>query len=371
MNDDTYEIIEANAEDMRQQMQEKFQELSGREISKYSPEGLIFASVAYLIAMREENYNDNLKQNYLRYARKQRLDLLGERYGARGLRLQKQYAKATFRFYIISAKQKKIVIPKGSLIRYNELYFQTDAEYVVAENNLYVDGIATCKTSGTIGNGIPIGHINTMVDLYPYFSKVENITLSNGGTDLEEDEVYRERLRLVPDSFSVAGSEGAYIFWTLSTSPEILDVTVTSTKPCEVDIYILTKNGLPSEELKKQVSDVVSSDSVRPLTDKVTVKSPVVVKYNVEFDYYIEQKDEMNINSIKAKVQSAVNDYVEWQKSKLGRDIIVDELIKRLKLAGVKRTVITSPNYLKLEANQYASCENITINYLGAEDIWY
>ena len=30
MNDDTYEIIESNAEELRQQMQEKFQELSGR-----------------------------------------------------------------------------------------------------------------------------------------------------------------------------------------------------------------------------------------------------------------------------------------------------------------------------------------------------
>ena len=33
MNEDTYEIIEANAEELRQQMQEKFEELSGRKIS--------------------------------------------------------------------------------------------------------------------------------------------------------------------------------------------------------------------------------------------------------------------------------------------------------------------------------------------------
>lgn len=273
MIDDTYEILDANAEELRQQMQEKFEELSGRKISKHSPEGLIFASVAYLIAMREENYNDNLKQNYLKYARDYRLDLLGDRYGDRGLRLEEQYAKATFRFHIISAKQKKIVIPKGSLIRYNDLYFETNEEYSITENTLFVDGIATCKTPGTIGNNIPVGHINTMVDLYPYFSKVENITISNGGTDLEEDEVYRERLRLVPDSFSVAGSVGAYVFWTLSTSPEIVDVTVKSPNPCEVDIYVLTKDGVPSEELRNQVLKVVNSDEIRPLTDKVTIKA--------------------------------------------------------------------------------------------------
>ena len=369
MNEDTYEIIGSNAEELREQMQDKFQELSGREISKFSPEGLIFASVAYLIAMREENYNDNLKQNYLKYARDNRLDLLGDKYGDRGLRLDEQYAKATFRFHIISPKQKKIVIPKGSLIRYNELYFETNEEYSIAENTLYIDGIATCKTAGTIGNNIPIGHINTMVDLYPYFSKVENITISNGGTDLEEDEDYRERLRLVPDSFSVAGSEGAYIFWTLSTSPEIIDVTVKSPNPCEVDIYVLTKDGIPTQEMKNQILKVVNSDEIRPLTDKVTIKSPDIIDYNVEFDYYINKTDEININSIKSKVQNIVNEYVEWQKNKLGRDIIPDELIKRLKLIGVKRTVITSPTYKKLEPHQFAKCGSIVINYLGVEDI--
>ena len=208
-----------------------------------------------------------------------------------------------------------------------------------------------------------------MVDLYPYFSKVENITISNGGTDLEEDEDYRERLRLVPDSFSVAGSERAYIFWTLSTSPEIVDVTVKSPNPCEVDIYVLTKDGVPTQEMKNQILKVVNSDEIRPLTDKVIIKSPDIIDYNVEFDYYINKTDEININSIKSKVQNIVNEYVEWQKNKLGRDIIPDELIKRLKLIGVKRTVITSPIYKKLEPHQFAKCGSIVINYLGVEDI--
>ena len=160
------------------------------------------------------------------------------------------------------------------------------------------------------------------------------------------------------------------MFWTLSTSPEIVDVTVKSPKPCEVDIYVLTKDGVPSEELRNQVLKVVNSDEIRPLTDKVTIKSPEVVDYKVEFDYYINKADEINVNSIKAKVQTAVNEYVEWQKNKLGRDIIPDELIKRLKLAGVKRTVITSPAYKKLEPHQFAKCNaSVVVNYLGVEDI--
>ena len=122
--------------------------------------------------------------------------------------------------------------------------------------------------------------------------------------------------------------------------------------------------------MRSQVLKVVNSDEIRPLTDKVTIKSPDVIDYKVEFDYYINKADEININSIKAKVQTAVNEYVEWQKNKLGRDIIPDELIKRLKLAGVKRTVITSPVYKKLEPHQFAKCNtNVVINYLGVEDI--
>ena len=108
-----YEVIDSDAWEIKRDMIDKFQELSGRTLTEASPETLIFSTVAYQLALLEEKYNDDIKQNYLRYARNERLDLKGEIYGNRGKRLVEQPAIATFRFYISSLQATDIVIPKG------------------------------------------------------------------------------------------------------------------------------------------------------------------------------------------------------------------------------------------------------------------
>ena len=211
-NFEEYEAIDSDAWEIKRDMINKFQELSGRRLTEASPETLIFSTVAYQLALLEEKYNDDIKQNYLRFARDERLDLKGEFYGNRGKRLIEQPAVATFRFYISNIQTTDTVIPKGSRIRYNELYFETDEEYKITKGNLSVDGKATCNTLGTIGNGIPVGQIKDMVDIYPNYQKVENITESNSGTSEEPDESYRERIREIPESFTTAGSSGELIY---------------------------------------------------------------------------------------------------------------------------------------------------------------
>ena len=364
-----FEIIDSDAWEMKKNMIDKYQELSGRTLTEASPETRIFESVAYVTALREEKYNDVAKQNYLRYARDKRLDLRGEIYGERGKRLREQPAKATFRFFISAIQATDVVIPKGTRIQYNELYFNTDEEYKILKGNLYTDGIATCNTPGEIGNNIPVGQIKSIVDLYPHYEKVENITVSNGGADIETDESYRERIREIPESFTNAGSSGAYEFWTKTASQAIIDVKVISPNPCEVDIYIWSSTGKATEELKERVLNVVNDDFIRPLTDKVTVKDPEIVNYNIELDYYIDKINESVVNTIKNKVEEETKKYTVWQKEKIGRDINTDELIKRLKVIGVKRVVITTPNFKKLQFNQIAVCENIALNYQGVEEI--
>ena len=364
-----YEAIDSDAWEIKRDMINKFQELSGRSLTEASPETLIFSTVAYQLALLEEKYNDDIKQNYLRFARDERLDLKGEFYGNRGKRLFEQPAVATFRFYISSIQATDTVIPKGSRIRYNELYFETDEEYKITKGNLSVDGKATCNTLGTIGNGIPVGQIKDMVDIYPNYQKVENITESNSGTSEEPDESYRERIREIPESFTTAGSSGAYIFWTKTASTDIIDVKVHSPSATNVDVYIWTVSGTVSQELKEKVKSVLNEENIRPLTDKVNIKEPNKVNYSVEFDYYIEKDNETLVNVIKSNVDKTVQEYVNWQKEKIGKDINPDELIKRLKIAGVKRVVLRNPVFQKLDFNQVAINNRIVNNYQGVEEL--
>lgn len=368
-NFEEYEAIDSDAWEIKRDMINKFQELSGRSLTEASPETLIFSTVAYQLALLEEKYNDDIKQNYLRFARDERLDLKGEFYGNRGKRLIEQPAVATFRFYISSIQTTDTVIPKGSRIRYNELYFETDEEYKITKGNLSVDGKATCNTLGIIGNGIPVGQIKDMVDIFPNYAKVENITESNSGTNKEADESYRERIREIPESFTTAGSSGAYAFWTKTASTNIIDVKVHSPSATNVDIYIWTDIGAVSQELKEKVKAVLNEENVRPLTDNVNIKEPNKINYSIDFDYYIDKDNETLVNVIKSNVDKTVQEYVEWQKEKIGKDINPDELIKRLKIAGVKRVVLRNPVFQKLDFNQVAINNRITSNYQGVEEL--
>ena len=364
-----YEAIDSDAWEIKRDMIDKFQELSGRSLTEASPETLIFSTVAYQLALLEEKYNDDIKQNYLRFARDERLDLKGEFYGNRGKRLIEQPAVAIFRFYISSVQTTDIVIPKGSRIRYNELYFETDEEYKITKGNLSVDGKATCNTLGIIGNGIPVGQIKDMVDIFPNYEKVENITESNSGTNEEQDESYRERIREIPESFTTAGSSGAYIFWTKTASTNIIDVKVHSPSATNVDIYIWTNNSTVSQELKEKVKAILNDENVRPLTDKINIKEPNKINYLIDFDYYIDKDNETLVNVIKSNVEKTVQEYADWQKEKIGKDINPDELIKRLKIAGVKRVVLRNPVFQKLDFNQVAINNGITSNYQGVEEL--
>ena len=368
-NFEEYEAIDSDAWEIKRDMINKFQELSGRSLTEASPETLIFSTVAYQLTLLEEKYNDDIKQNYLRFARDERLDLKGEFYGNRGKRLIEQPAVATFRFYISNIQTTDTVIPKGSRIRYNELYFKTDEEYKITRGNLSVDGKATCNTLGIIGNGIPVGQIKDMVDIFPNYAKVENITESNSGTNEEADESYRERIREIPESFTTAGSSGAYTFWTKTASTNIIDVKVHSPSATNVDIYIWTDIGAVSQELKEKVKAVLNEENVRPLTDNVNIKEPNKINYSIDFDYYIDKDNETLVNVIKSNVDKTVQEYVEWQKEKIGKDINPDELIKRLKIAGVKRVVLRNPVFQKLDFNQVAINNRITSNYQGVEEL--
>ena len=229
-------------------------------------------------------------------------------------------------------------------------------------------GHVTCVTEGTIGNGFAVGEINTVIDDIPFLLKVENLTISNGGADREDDESLRERIRLKPTSFSTAGPIAAYKYYVLTAHQNIIDTHIYTPEetPGVVKIYPLMKDGkLPEEEILNIIKNALSDD-VRPFTDKVEVEIPAAENYNINFRWWIENEEDVNI--IKPKMEAALQEYISWQKQKLGRDINPNKLVQLLIQAGVKRVEITSPVFKRLEKTQVAQEQSITSEYQGAED---
>ena len=180
-----------------------------------------------------------------------------------------------------------------------------------------------------------------------------------------------ERLRLKPNSFSVAGPEKAYIFHAFSVSPSIIDVAIDSPTPGVVNVYtLLTGGALPSMAFLQEVEDYLSGEEIRPLTDEVHARAPTASSYSVNVDYYVLQSDAVRLSAIQTAVQAAVNDYVAWQQAKIGRDINPDELIKRVRDAGAGRILHSTltPAFKTLTKAQVAQCSSVTVTFKGLED---
>ena len=69
---------------------------------------------------------------------------------------------------------------------------------------------------------------------------------------------------------------------------------------------------------------------------------------SVNLTYYIDRNSEKSAAEIEAAIRSAIEEYVEWQCRKIGRDINPSRLMWLLKDTGAKRVDIKSPVFVSL-----------------------
>ncbi|MDT8901822.1 baseplate J/gp47 family protein [Anaeroselena agilis] len=327
---------------------------------------MLQAEVPIIVGQRA--YIDrSAKMNLLAYAEGDFLDHLGALVDCP--RTQATAATTTERFSLSAARPSSVTIAKGKRVAAGDgVFFATMAEGIIPAGSLYVDVKVQCTTAGTAGNDYAADTLTTLADPIPYIASVANLTKSEGGTDREEDDPYRERIHEAPESFSVAGPEGAYIFWAKTASSSIIDVAVDSLSPGCITIYPLLNDGeLPGAELLASVLAICSADDVRPLTDNVSADAPTRVTYNIDVTYYIDKANESTAASIQEAVNAAVAAYQVWQRTKLGRGIDPSELSHRMKKAGASRVVVVAPAYAALTKSQVAKEDTVTINYGGIE----
>lgn len=160
----------------------------------------------------------------------------------------------------------------------------------------------------------------------------------------------------------------SYIYWVKTYNSTIADVKVSSDNPGEVDIVFLMDDGIPSQEMITGLTKYITDPNIRPLTDKVVVKAPTAVNYSISLTYYINSSDSGSVETIQSEVAKAVDDFVTWQQSKIGRDINSSELIKRVTAAGAKRVELKSPVFQKIGGTSIAYCTSKNVTYGGVED---
>jgi phage-related baseplate assembly protein len=333
------------------------------------PVRLFLEGLAYIIAQQRYNIDWAAKQNLLAFSSGEYLDHLGVLTDT--TRLSAQPAKTTMRFSLAGPLSWAVTIPKGTRCTANgKVVFKTEEAAEIPSGSTQVEVQAKCQTPGAAGNGFLAGQINKLVDPVSHVSAVSNTTMSLGGADEESDENLRQRIQLAPEKYSSAGPDLGYKYFARQAHQDILDVSVVSPQPGEVVIYVLMQNGeLPSQEILDAVEAEVSAKKRRPLNDDTSAQAPEQISYNLELTYYISTANSTRAAAIQQAVQKAVDAYLLWQKSALGRDINPSELTSRIQQAGAKRVEITSPaSFQALDLTQVAAENTVSITYGGLED---
>lgn len=280
-------------------------------------------------------------------------------------------AVVTARFTLSEIRKDVIYIPQGTRVTAGDgVYFATDDYAEVKAGDSFVDVDCTCETVGEVGNEYIVGQIETIVDPVPYVSGVSNITKSDGGTGEESEDSFRERIFLAPSSYSVAGPADAYEYWVKQyNSAAIEDVKIYEPTEAVVDIRILLVGGaLPSKTFCSGCLEYLRENPIIPLTDNDLVAAPDVVNYNLKAVYYIARSDLNNIKVIQESIEAAKETYLNWQRTKIGRDINPDALTEFVRAAGGKRVVITSPVFTPIPETSIAMEKTVEFTYGGIED---
>ena len=451
-----FQFVKTDVSELETLMISAYEKLTGVTVYPASPERLFIEWVASIVLQERiiNNYTGN--QNIPSRAEGANLDALGELFYTQ-TRPAAKAAHAMERFYISEPQSTSILVPAGTRVTdiSSNVVWNTIADAYVPIGSSYVDIPIQCQSVGAVGNGYAVGQINTIVDLYDYYSRCENITISDGGADEASDDEFYEIMRASMDAYSTAGPSGAYIYHAKSVSTEIadvaavrlkteqthtldvflhgstkyafiggesldveslkvfshggtqpaiietdydveyeedlltitinpdgslssetqIDVSIDSVNGGHVTIYVLMADGLPAgEEIKGAVLDACSAETVRPLTDYVTMGDPDIVNYNIEFTYYIPSSLTRSSVEIESAVANAVEEYKRWQMAKLGRDINPSYLMWLLMQTGIKRVNLVQPVFTVLRDGsdntvpQLANCQSVSITNGGTED---
>ncbi|MEM9450909.1 MAG: baseplate J/gp47 family protein [Cyanobacteria bacterium P01_E01_bin.6] len=348
------------------------QELQRDRIYDGEPIRLFLAVMAYRETLIRAAIQFTGEQNLVSYAQNQYLDLIGEAFDAP--RLTAAAAVTTLRFTKDSdATNISALVPQGTRVQSSDgsLEFATDTDLVIGIGSSNGTVQATCSVVGIIGNGYQVGEVSAIVDPSPYVSSATNISITNGGADVELDENYRIRLKLAPSKFSVAGPTAAYEFFARSADSDVFDVAVVGPPltPFRVSVYVYvlaSGPALPTAELLNTVNTALQDNAVRPLCDEVTVLSPSQVSYEINAQVTLDLNADSS--SVATAIQSTAEAYAQDRRDGLGRDIVLNQIIGELTaIDGVYDVSLLQPiANIIVDSSQWANAINVSATLIGS-----
>ncbi|MGA4469590.1 baseplate assembly protein [Enterobacter hormaechei] len=185
---------------------------------------------------------------------------------------------------------------------------------------------------------------------------------------MESDEALRLRVPAAFEGLSVAGPTAAYEFHARSADGRVADASATSPLPAEVVLTLLSRegDGTADSDLLAVVEKALNSESVRPVADRLTVRSAEIISYSVDATIFLYPGPEAE--PVMAAAKASLQKYIASQ-TRLGRDIRRSALYAALHVEGVQRVELASPlNDVVLDKTQAASCTQWNVTNGGTDE---
>lgn len=184
----------------------------------------------------------------------------------------------------------------------------------------------------------------------------------------ESDDSFRVRIPLSLEGYTTAGSEGSYVFHGMSADGRVKDISAISPMPGKVAVYVLSRDGdgTASEELLDKVSASLNSETVRPITDEVTVQSSSIVTYNIVASMVLYPGPDAGVAV--AMSRDAARAYAD-SMHRNGFDVALSGIYQALHVPGMVQSVtLTEPtDNVVVSPGQAAYCQDISINVAGTD----
>lgn len=185
---------------------------------------------------------------------------------------------------------------------------------------------------------------------------------------MESDDDFRLRVPEAFEGLSVAGPTAAYEFHARSADGRIADASATSPAPAEVVITILSRegDGTAESELLAVIEKALNSENVRPVADRLTIRSAQIIPYDVNATIYLYPGPEAE--PVMAAAKASIQKYIASQ-TRLGRDIRRSAIFAALHVEGVQRVELIAPAAdVVLNKTQAASCTGWSVVNGGTDE---
>ena len=361
MSEEKPNFIEIDAKADEQLLINKFLELTQKqELYPAQSERILISLIAYYATLVKNQFNEAARLNLVRFSRAPFLDFIGELFGCARLKAKK--GNDILQIELFEAFNCDLTINKGLEIQTKDgkYIFQTSQDVIIPAGETIITVPIESELAQSAVNIYGPGDINILIKPLSYIRYVTNLEGVRGGLDDESDEAYIERILLSPESYTCAGSEGAYIYHTKSAHQDIVDVKVDSPQlPAEVKIneesyqdftvdyktgiltftyneqnfvvkippaasvfvYPLVKeNGAVFDIVKDAVENKLTNHECMPMTDYINIVEPTAIQKELEIRIILEKDAEKE--RIKTIVNSVINQICTDYKHTLNKSLI-------------------------------------------------